>query len=520
MTTSEQPLTDYALRRLQSLAKGNGVTPDSLRVRSTEEKIVTVTGSLLLQPTVETTQQVPNPKTLRTTKEIPSFASTVELSNFIAEEQQKFIQDRKSWSKEVLAELEQQKDKGWGLRDTRIVLDQRPALQAMAVETCSYCNGQGGNQCDYCAGVGQIPCRQCGQSGSENCFNCFGTGRNPQDQNSYCPVCNGTRLSVCRICQGRRATTCNNCRGSGNLICSPCRGAGSTTQLATLSFGAEAHFGAGSTIELPSALRRALDRAGSIKMLAAHAEIATTVPADEDQPRNGAMKLDYTATLPCAEIVMEFDGTPARIVCFGTKRNLLEVPAFLEQGLAEGLSRLEKAARGQAALEPALEFRALKEVCGLVLQGKTSPKDLRRLYPYGISPKTLGRILQQLSAALDRSTQLPRLTGLGIGVAISAALTCLFYLTPIHAQILAEGGRIAALMTEFFIPVLCGVLSALLTGQLAQQRLMQRFPEVKLRRRYHGGIIAWIAGLLGFLIPFVLCFVLQIPAYWRIWLGI
>jgi len=513
MTETEQPLTSYALTRLRQLAEGNGITPETIQLKGTEEKEVILTGVTRLVPKVEVQTQRLAGRGLKLPKIEQNFQSFAELSNYIASEQQKF-QESNDWFNLVKAELEKQPGKGWGLSNARVILDEKPAVHLCATEICPACAGAGNSTCTSCAGRGYTPCPTCHERGSEPCYSCYGSGRNPQDQEQPCPICSGTRFAMCRTCQGRKGIACHACGTAGTLICQTCQGGGQIVELSTLTFGADAGFAPGSSSELPAALRRGFDRAGGIKVLAnGHAEIACTVPKEEDVAPN-AHELRYTAKISFADLVVQFGDTPHRIAIFGLKRTLLEVPSYLDAGLTAGLELLRDVAKGKGSLERALEYRALREACDMNLAGK-KPESLRQLYPVGLSKPMMQEIFQSLRRALARITVMARAIGFLAGLVLATALGGALYLTPLHQNILAAAGQRAALFSEIFLGIFTATVAYIVTGQAALFHLKQLFPKVKMAVHHHGGYLAMLGSFLAFLIPFALSFLHPTGVIWQ-----
>jgi hypothetical protein len=515
MSQSERPLTDHALARLRELGEGNGLSAETIELKESDEKTVTLTGALFLTPQAELKTQRLIGKGYKLPKVDRSFDSFADLSNFMTEKQQEF-QTKGKWFDEVKLDLDKLPGKGWGLVDARIVLDQKPELNASAAETCLSCSGRGALTCHYCAGRGANPCMACGERGSERCYHCFGTGRNPQDQEQPCGICAGTAFVVCRSCQGRRGTPCGNCQAAGVLSCDPCGGAGQTLELATLSFGADATFKPGSSGELPAALRRGIDRAGGLKTLAnGHAVIDYSVPKDEEQPKKGVLVLNYTANLACADIVLRIQGKAQRIAVFGQKRVMLDVPPYLDAALAKGLQSVEQAAQGKVRLTEALDYRAIREISTLVLNGKAPLEQIRKIYPLGLSKAMMQRIVRQLRRALARMTLVARWAGLVTAVIVADIIGGAFYLTSLHATTVQNVGRLGGLALEILIPLVCAGLGYLLTGQAALWHLRQVFPKAKIGAHHHGGTLALVAAVLAFCIPFVISLFARDPVLWR-----
>lgn len=498
-TTTDKPLTDYALRRMRALAEGNGLDPLQIKVNNSEEKDVTLTGTMTLTPKSEIKTQTLMGRKLKLPEVEKSFTTKNELTPYVAEKQKAF-QESTDWYGEVLADLDKLPGKGWGIETARVVFDNRPAVHFSASETCVKCLGNGTLTCEFCAGRGYTPCQICYERGTENCYTCYGNGMNPQDNSLPCPTCNGTRFAICRTCQGRKGIPCGNCHANGIVMCEPCQGGGKIVELATLEFGAETAFAPGSGAELPSAVRRAMDRAGGVKVLAnGHATIDYTKPKDEDK-RPGLMVLNYTAKMRTADVVIQFGDEAKRIAVFGHKRTFLEVPAFLDNSLSASLEQLKQTVAGKGSLDKVLETRVFKEVCGLILQGGGTVEQLRKLYPQGLSKPMMQQILQLMRKALARQTMVARWAGFLAAFVLADVLGGALYLTPMHKTLLASGAGLT-LAVEIFVPLFCAALGFMLTGQAALFHLRRRFPDSKLAVHHHSGLLGVAAAVVAFVVP-------------------
>lgn len=495
------PLTDVAVARLREMVSGNGAEPEQIKLKNTDERDVTITGTMVLVPKVEAKEQRLTGKGIKLPEVIKSFTSFTDLSSHIGEVERKYLEGRE-WFNEVKADLDKLPGKGWGLESARVVLDNKAVENFSATENCTRCFGNGVLGCDYCAGRGYKPCHICYERGYEQCYNCFGVGTDPQDRDKPCIVCNGRRTMICRTCQGNKGIPCATCQGNKVLPCPPCEGGGKLVRLVTMEYGAEASFGAGSGAELPSALRRALDRGGGLKMLAnGHAVIDSTVPKDEEQ-KPGQAVINYTAKLRCADAVIQFVDENKRIAIFGSRNTMLEVPAYLDKTLAEGLAFLELAKKGKEKFEKALAFRAIAEAAQLTLNGDGRVENLRKIYPVGLSKTVIQQILAGVKQSLARVTVAARWAGFIAAFIVADVLGGAFYITPLHDTLLTAAGKQGTLAVELLLPLFCAIVGYILTGQAALFHLRRQFPQAKLAMHHHGGLLGVAAAVMAFLVPF------------------
>lgn len=511
MSETETALTDYALSKLRQLAAGNGIKPDAITIFSADEKTVPLGGTMLLTPKTDTTVQRFTGRAAGVPKGSKSFSNFTELTTF-AKEEQKTYAESEEWFEAIKTDIDALPGTGWGLETAYVTHDQKAPVSAFAEEPCPTCEGKAHLLCNVCLGRRYNSCPVCQERGVEPCYNCYGSGREPGNQDQYCRVCNGSLQAICRTCQGQRGIPCAQCKATGNIPCAACEGSGKLVEVCTVKFGADLSFSVNSGAELPTALRRAFDRHGIGFITKGHADISYTKPEDDQKP--GHIKLLYTAQIPCADLVVRFNGENKRIAVFGHKRVMLEVPPFLDHALADGIATLTQAAKG-GALDRALEYRALHDACRLILTGQGDLKNLRRLYPYGLSKDTGEKILRLMRAALHRTTIAARYSGALLSLLLAAGIGAGLYFTP-HTQF----GAKAALGIEIGAALCSAAGGYLLTSKAAQFKLHKLFPDIPQKRARLGGTLALIAALVGFALPFGMAFLHPETAVWLHQLGL
>lgn len=502
---AETSLADFALRKLRQLAEGNGLQPGNITIVSSDEKTVPLSGTMQLTPKTESQTRNFTGKTAHAPPNCKTVGSFADLATFAADTQKAYAESEE-WFTDIKPEIDALPGKGWGLETAYFVHDKKTPASALAEAACPTCTGKASIVCHYCLGRRYVPCHICNETGYENCYTCHGSGRDPANQDQPCRGCNGARQMLCRTCQGQRGIPCAQCKATGKIACRECDGTGKHVQICTVTFGVDANFAIGSGSELPSALRRALGRQGIDFITKGHADIDYTKPEDDQKP--GTIKLTYTAKIACADMVMQFKGERKRVAIFGKKRIMLEVPPFLDDALADGIAMLATAAK-TGNLDRVLEFRALHDTCHLILTGEGDVKNLRRLYPYGLSKETCDKILRLMRAALHRTTIAARYSGALISLLVASGIGAALYFTP-HAQF----GVKAALGMESGAALLSALLGYILTGKAAQFKLRRMFPDIPAKKGRHGGMLAMIAALVGFAIPFGMAFLHPATAVW------
>jgi len=438
--TASHPLTDQALKRLRDLATGNGLTPEMIHVTDIQEKIYTLEATLTLTPLFETQNGYYAGPVIGRNKHI--LGSAAELKQDLERRQQEF-KGSTSWISAVTQELKSAQGSGWGYNDATISLADR-SLILTASSPCPQCKGRQLIACQFCQASGQVLCPQCLGRRLEPCFMCGGRGQTQSHEGGICGGCNGTGLANCRLCQAQGQTPCPHCKGRGGTSCASCRGTGLMTEEIAITCGAKTLFKITSE-GLPTGLRRGLDRLEFVNLSKGHADIEMLAPAQEDDvttpgdnpssspPPNPV--IDYRATMPYADIKVSFGKErPVLISVFGKRGIMSGVPPFLDASLTPWRDKLAQAAQGKVSLKHALEARALSEAFCFEVAHKDAPRELRKLYPIGLSSETSQEIIKNLRLALNLLTLKLRA---GIAVTwtiLSAVLLRFWFVSTLHTQ--------------------------------------------------------------------------------------
>lgn len=482
-------MAERALERLRKLADGNALLPASIQLFGAEENTYTIEGTLVLSPLFETATTRYAGGARGSDRIMVAGASSL---NAEIERRKAAFEKKPSWISEAIEQLKKQPGAGWGLDDVKISLPRENLILA-ASEPCPTCQGNKLLTCPQCNAQGSITCPQCQGQRQEICHICVGSGMNPSQPGQPCINCNGMRYVSCRYCHGSGQLTCPTCHGRRGTVCTACNGAGMFTQEIAVTCGARTQFKINAT-NLPSGLRRGLDRLGIANLVQGHADIESITPPDEEEqsetrPASGKSQdtkkekplkpeIHFRAQLPYADLRMNFAGKQAVIGVFGKKHALLGVPAFLDKALEPVRDELHKAAKGGSDFDKALDARLMKDALKLQLAGVRNINALRRLYPQGLSPKVAAEILGNMRLALNRLTLRTRslvavgCTAAGAGIFAGIFMTSLHHdLTdsiPMLYQLAADVGILCV------VAAMCWVALSIAIG-LA---LRNRFPDV------------------------------------------
>lgn len=434
-------LADQTLTRLRQLAAGNGLLPENISVIAAEEATYQVEAQLVLIALFES-EAASFSGQPRTRKAI-SQANFSALQQTLEQRRQQF-QAGMDWVDDAIKELKKEKGFGWGHNGARLTLPQHCVTLA-ATENCPTCRGTSTLPCQECGGRRQIVCAQCGpyhNHGKEPCIYCNATGYLYNDPAQPCRNCEGTRFILCRECRGRMTVNCPSCQGHGELACTPCDGKGKFTQEISITAGAEINFQLAPNVELPTGLRRGMERIGLDKLPETYADIelltpeaapasATSATQKSPPPPN---RLKLVAKIPYADLTVQLDQEQAKISVFGKKQRLFNVPPFLDASLTKARQDLRAAAAGKASLTELLSVRALQDSLQLRMAGKIKADDLRRLYPVGLSANAAAEIMSDMKKALaatTRATRVAATAGLSIIALLAIFLIVKLALPPI-----------------------------------------------------------------------------------------
>jgi hypothetical protein len=480
--TEETPppsLAERALARLRKLASGNGLEPAAIVLLETQEQTFTLTGKMEVSPSYETAAtSYPGGIRGKDRKPVASFAA---LQEAVTKHRQAF-RETPDWIAATVQEIKSHENQGWGLEDAKVVLPHKSAIYA-ATETCPSCAGRKMLTCTQCNGQGTVICTQCQGQGRELCYYCGGRGEDPQQPGQRCTTCNGTRYATCRFCHLQGHLPCPTCNGKRGTPCSVCQASGRITQEIAVTCGAETHFKLISA-QLPSGLRRGLDRIGIGNLGKGHGDITASPPTEEqlEARREGERIpiLSYAALLPYAELRMGLGNKKAIIAAVGKRCALSGVPPFLDAPLQPWRDKLHQVGQGKASLEEAVSARALREILSLTVAGKDRIEEVRRLYPFGLSPDVMNSMLTDMRLALNKTTLKIRTVIALLCVGVCGALFYGWFGTGLEARTTLHWSRVNGCAADSALLLLALAASWAVLNFSTRFVLMRRFPQLVL----------------------------------------
>jgi hypothetical protein len=542
---SDQPpphtlLSQQALTRLQKLADGNGLTADQIKLLATDEQTYVIKGITKLTPFAETLETPVGAKTTIKLKHknVGNFAALKSESESTAQQ----FKTNQEWVPEGLEYLKKLPANGWGLSGDRFALPEY-CMQFSATEICPKCRGQKLIHCTMCAGHGLVTCAQCRGNRYEVCNSCGGLGFYQGRQDQPCGACsggvmmNGLRCVACRVCNGSGQMACPTCGGRRGTACDMCKGIGNITRNITLTCGMETSF-IMKAEGLPSGLRRGLDRLGATKLGQGYADIQVVAlpqqpeenPEVDDQRTHAEFEaakdeaksrdksvpaeLHYEATLPYADMRVDIGGHKAIVSVFGKRGAMLGVPNFLDDATRTARDAMHAFTKSGGDFQPVFALRLMCDARALLLAGKGDAKDLRKLYPYGLSVDAAQGIMREMQPLLNKVTRAIRLIAAVLLGALNAGLLALFYLTPLRTSLAQNMSPLTDIILD--IGILAATLSLGWFGLSFSTRLalQRKFPKIPIAVLQKTGKTGY--SLLGTtILMFALFLCLSAPAWLR-----
>ncbi|MDD4616343.1 MAG: hypothetical protein PHW76_04400 [Alphaproteobacteria bacterium] len=471
-------LVERALAKIKKVADGNGLSAATLGVFEPQEKVVTFQGQLSVSAICETAPaSYPGLPRKKGTRQV---GSPGEIQNIIEKYRNEF-KNNPEWYDQVLNELKAHENQGWGLERAKVILPDRSAVFA-SIQACPTCGGRKQNPCPQCQEQMTIVCPQCQGRGREVCWHCMGRGEDPQRPGQPCSICQGTRYAECRACRLRGLLVCPTCQGRGGVPCRACNATGAITQEVTVTCGAETHFKILHE-NLPSGLKRGLDRIGIANIPKGHGDVsAIEVPKEklEELAQEGVLPvLFYSVALPYAEMKVNLGGKKAIVSAVGKKCVLSGIPNFLDLTLKPWREKLHLAALGRGPLEDAMGARAVQDLLNLSLAGKANEKEVRKLYPFGLSSEAIQSMLRDVREGLKRATLRTRAGVASFCVLASALFFFVFFMQGFEARLTQNADTRTVFWIDF--GALLAALAASWTILTLSIRfsLQRRFPSMK-----------------------------------------
>ena len=428
-------LSERFISKLKKIADGNGLKQEDIVVFDKQDTTVPLKATLFLRGVCE---PATTPDTGKNKKHTKSVNSAKELATAMDTQKKEFFHSPDA-KKQAIQEILNHTSNGWGLENALVTIPNFCVTYAVK-ESCPQCHGAKVFVCRSCNGNGREPCSNCSSSGSIFCAYC--NGRGYDSNNKPCTYCYGRTPNLGRLpcprCSGRGYTACRACSGSAKTTCSTCRSAGFVIVNSELMCGVRTRFAADFS-ELPSGLRKSLDKIGIAEFGNSHADIKVKILGNDEETKTeedytnviGTQEfpaLEYTTNIPYAEIKMSLKGKKAFVSVTGKKGVSAGVPNFLDTPLKELLDTVQTQSNSSSALTQALQTRAFREMLSIILEKgldrKSSLLAMKRLYAFGLSDNMILTMFKTLSDRVKETTLLARVI---VSVLLVSLVSLLLY---------------------------------------------------------------------------------------------
>lgn len=443
-------LLTKALKKMQGLVNGNGLSPDKV--------------SLLDSPE-DTAIKMFRFKARTTLKLVPQYGIKIESGrNTVAElmpSESEFkrslaniaIDARTSPQKrqQIIDIIFGRSDKGFGIKEQRIKL-QSLNRDFVQHQKCLPCANTGRTQCPQCHGKKTGLCPRCQGRRYMKCPRCRGTTKIQTGNGQIsCQFCRGDGRISCTVCAAQGQVKCQVCAAAGTLACKPCAATGWLSHLAHIEVYAQVVFDFDKE-SLPVLLASSIEKNPSRCIEKHEIEVAIKkhlpsgqVLFDKDgQPINPSavdiepddtIWIDYEAISPFGPISFQLDTEKVSGQLFGFQARLLEFPHFMDKLTQSNQDALIKASQAskdrRSFLEEAVKSRFVKDVIAQILILKNVPKSkffLGEKYSTGVDKSKLNTLIDAADLTLRRITRIWRSVGMFMGLILFSLILEYYYL--------------------------------------------------------------------------------------------
>lgn len=466
-------LLEKALKRMQGLVRGNGLSINDVTLGTEDNNVTVKTYRFSARTSLKLVSEygVKTEPGRNTKAELmPSQAEfNKALSQTVIDARS--IPERR---KQIIDFIFSRADKGFGIKDQRIKFHElnRDFVQH---EKCVSCKASGRISCGKCHGHGLLTCINCQGRRQVVCPRCRGTTKiNSAKGPIACQFCRSDGKINCPKCTGRGQTKCPSCAATGALQCQPCAGTGCISHLAHIEIFAQMHFDFDRT-NLPSPLCAILENSASKMVEKNDIEVslidipphtdklvrADTLAANrgnEVEPSD-TIWLDYDAICPYGGIAFKLKERIISANLLGFQARLMDCPPFLNDLTKIGQQALIEAATGHGdvigKIKKAAKYNLLRDTIVQTIRLKNLHKAHQLLaakYMAGINPQQLELLVRAADTALGHITKKSRIMGMTVGLGLFALLTFFYFTIGGRELLLAQG------LSEKTVRVIDGIL--------------------------------------------------------------
>ncbi len=515
-----QDYKDHVFDIIKSSVRGNKCNPDDVKLKIFEGKILRFSAYTLSTLITKRT------KTLKSGRvETAQKIDNEEAANIEMDRAYKALNADVNLEHNVRRIILNRKDKGFGVHINNISIPLLALKKDFVIyEACATCRAKGTVECIACSGTGRVTCTRCKGTGRILCTHCKGARMVPMAGNASkkipCPVCNGQGFANCPVCNNTRSIPCKVCNSKGYTTCPTCQGTCWNSRLFTQEIEANTSFYYPKN-KLPERVTKSIEKYNSeitehatIRIITDDNSIVQWKELQSKSPENNpysettkhgqiCIPVIYDVSLPYGHIEYTINEKNYSAFLFGKKATPTDVSPFLDDLIAEGITKLKNAAklRGDVHtnLKAASEYRIIKE--GIIF-ATTSPlkkakHKLKKANPLGLSNNAINTIINAADRAIKNITQKPRIIGsiiVGVGY---FALFAGYFLSPLRHLITDNISNtishglidIAVLGTAIYI----GMIGIQAGAQSALNKTMNMFVSNKIKTTQPklGKVIYW-----------------------------
>lgn len=462
-------MTKKALAKIRALAHGNGAEKDSISIVKNNGEMIdceAITHIELIHEVKEERKQGQH----QAGEIVENPASLPKIIEKLASGAIKNIDMRKAMADMLLS----RPDKGFAVHAKFFELEPLNKVFSSFLP-CQGCKADGNMACTGCNGQKVEQCSQCHGRTTISCTFCRGSGitKMSDGKEKQCNRCFGKRSVKCPRCQSRGTVSCRKCGGTGNTKCSICGGVGIFTLITTVKFKMKTIFEIDRS-SLPHPAVKVIENNGSQLVEGEHIKIHGEAVKRED----GGLAIQYAVRFPYADMTVGVNGKPIKVHMFGFKAKMLKISTFLNQLIEKDYALLIRAANNDgnivSHLRKASKTRMIGE--GLLLSVTMRPKKammaLKKKFPVGASNQIIKDIVLESNKALINVSRKSHLSGLGVGLAVTAILNIAYFFAPLRDLLSgALGETIALTATDFLLIPLGGVITMLISQHMAASPL-------------------------------------------------
>lgn len=534
-------LLTKALKKMQGLVNGNGLSPDKVS---------------LCEPIEDTAIKMFRFKARTRLKLVPQYGIKIETGrNTVAELMPSEAEFKRGLSniaidartnpikrQQIIDLIFARSDKGFGIKEQRIKL-QSLNRDFVQHQKCLPCANTGRMQCPKCYGKATKLCPRCQGRRFMKCPRCFGTSKVQTSKGAIpCQFCRGDGRVSCTVCATRGQIKCDICAATGSIACKPCAATGWLSHLAHIEVHAQIIFDFDKE-NLPALLASSIQKNPSRCVEKHEIEVAFKKPIPSaqvlfdknGQPINPALVdaepddtiwIDYEALSPFGSIAFHLDTEKVAGFLFGFQIRLIEFPPFMDVLTAEGQTALIAAAKSttdrRGLLEKAAGYRYVKDVIAQTALIKNVPKTkyfLSEKYATGIDKIKLNGLVDATDLTLRLITRTWRVIGMILGLILFTGIVEYFYLGGGRLSLKLMGlPEIAVILFDallFPLGVLMGIYSSKYIAKWSQNKALDGIVDTQILKATlpkSGKILRW-SVILTILILFINYGVLALGGY-------